>query len=216
MIDLEERLTRVHDPDVRPLVQDAHRCYATGVPRAAVVLTRTAVCAGPIAKARVLAEDGEPDAKALAQKVEEAQRLGGDRDEKRRREGAGKTREVEREILDTALALELIDSSRHVRPDRLREDRHQSACAASRNGTPGSGQTRWATGKLQGLFEAHVERIGSRNRVPSSILGSNEVAALALADCPESREAFPALGKAFPGRSVNDKVPVIALVQGPG
>ncbi|KDN85628.1 hypothetical protein [Kitasatospora cheerisanensis] len=127
MIDLEERLTRVHNPDVRPLVQDAYRSYATGVPRAAIVLTWTAVCADLIAKAQVLAEDGEPDAKALAQKVEEAQQLGGASDEKKRREGVGKMLEVEREILDAALALELIDSSQHVQLDRLREDRHQSA-----------------------------------------------------------------------------------------
>lgn len=30
MLDLEEHVTRVFNPDVRPLVQEAHRCYASG------------------------------------------------------------------------------------------------------------------------------------------------------------------------------------------
>lgn len=127
MIDLEERLTRIHNPDVRPLAQDAYRSYTTGIPRAAIVLTWTAVCADVIAKVQALNDDGEPDARALAEKVEEAQTLAGDSDEKTRRSGVAKMLEVEREILDTALKLELIDSSQHVQLDRLREDRHQSA-----------------------------------------------------------------------------------------
>jgi hypothetical protein len=62
MLNLEERVNRVFTPDVRPLVQEAHRCYAT---RAANVLTWTAVCADLIHKAEILKEDGESDARSL-------------------------------------------------------------------------------------------------------------------------------------------------------
>ncbi|MEU3565497.1 hypothetical protein [Kitasatospora sp. NPDC006786] len=127
MIDLEHLLTRVHNPDVRPLVQDAHRAYATGIPRAAIVLTWTAVCADLIAEAQALSDDGESDARALAEEVEKAQQLVAATDEKQRRDGVKKMLDVERDILDAALKLELIDRSQHVQLDRLREDRHQSA-----------------------------------------------------------------------------------------
>lgn len=127
MINLEELLTRVHNPEVRPLVRDAHRAYANGIPRAAIVLTWTAVCADLMAKAQALADDGEPDAKTLAQQVENAQKLAANTDEKQRRGAIPIMLKVEQDILDTALKLELIDSSQHVQLDRLRDDRHQSA-----------------------------------------------------------------------------------------
>ncbi|MGB8947030.1 MAG: hypothetical protein WCD21_43390 [Streptomyces sp.] len=49
MIDLEERVNRVFNPDLRPLVREAYRCYASGSARGAIVLTWTAVCADLIA-----------------------------------------------------------------------------------------------------------------------------------------------------------------------
>ncbi|MDY0815986.1 hypothetical protein [Kitasatospora purpeofusca] len=127
MNNLEELLTRVHNPEVRPLIRDGHRAYASGIPRAAIVLTWTAVCADLIAKARVLAEDGEPEAQALAKEVERAQGLAADTDGNRRGTAIPIMLKVERTILDTALKLELIDSSQHVQLARLQEDRHQSA-----------------------------------------------------------------------------------------
>ncbi|MFH9016636.1 hypothetical protein ACH4C6_35790 [Streptomyces sp. NPDC017943] len=49
MIDLEERVNRVFNPDLRPLVSEAYRCYVSGSARGAIVLTWTAVCADLIA-----------------------------------------------------------------------------------------------------------------------------------------------------------------------
>ncbi|MFJ6136572.1 hypothetical protein [Kitasatospora sp. NPDC092286] len=127
MINLEELVTRVHTPEVRTLVQDAHRAYTNGIPRAAIVLTWTAVCADLIAKAQALKDDKDPDASDLVEKVEEAQKLAADTSEQQRRAAIPIMLEVERTILDTALKLELIDSSQHIQLDRLRADRHQSA-----------------------------------------------------------------------------------------
>jgi hypothetical protein len=65
MLDLEERINRVFNPDVRPLVQEAYRCYASGAARGAIVLAWTAVCADLITKAHMLKEDGEAAAAQL-------------------------------------------------------------------------------------------------------------------------------------------------------
>ncbi|MDH6522647.1 hypothetical protein M2163_000845 [Streptomyces sp. SAI-135] len=73
MIDLEERVNRVCNPDPRPLVSEAYRCYVSGSARGAAVLTRTAVRADLIAKAQILREVGESHAKDLVADVKSAQ-----------------------------------------------------------------------------------------------------------------------------------------------
>ncbi|WP_267717341.1 hypothetical protein [Streptomyces sp. CoH17] len=73
MIDLDERVNRVFNPDLRPLVREAYRCYVSGSARGAIVLTRTAVCADLIAKAQILHEEGESHVKDLIADVERAQ-----------------------------------------------------------------------------------------------------------------------------------------------
>jgi hypothetical protein len=73
MIDLEEHVNRMFNPDLRPLVREAYRCYASGSARGAIVLTWTAVCADLIAKAQILYEEGESHAQDLVTNVELAQ-----------------------------------------------------------------------------------------------------------------------------------------------
>jgi hypothetical protein len=58
-------VNRVFNPDLRPLVSEAYRCYASGSARGAIVLTWTAACADLIAKAQSLHEEGESHAKDL-------------------------------------------------------------------------------------------------------------------------------------------------------
>jgi hypothetical protein len=121
VINLEERIAACWSPEVRPLIAEAYRCYATGSPRAAVVLTWTAVCVDVIEKLRQLADDGESQAKSVVEKVEKAQ---GKVDA-----GAIKTmQEVETNLLlDTALAVELIDAVQYRKLDQLRLDRNLCA-----------------------------------------------------------------------------------------
>nr|WP_181412011.1 hypothetical protein [Streptomyces sp. F12] len=120
MLDLEERVSRVFNPDVRPLVREAYRCYASGTARAAIVLTWTAVCADLIHKAEILKEDGESDARGLVEDVERAQQPG-------QTDAVNIMLGVERSILDIAEKLELIDRTQKVQLERLREDRHLCA-----------------------------------------------------------------------------------------
>ncbi|MEV7068598.1 hypothetical protein AB0N97_38365 [Streptomyces collinus] len=121
MINLEERVAACWSPEVRPLIAEAHRCYATGSARAAIVLTWTAVCADLIEKLRRLAEDGEGQARSVIEKVEKAQ---GKADA-----AAIKTmQEVETSLLlDTALGVELIDAVQHRKLNQLRLDRNLCA-----------------------------------------------------------------------------------------
>src|SRR5699024_2075434 len=59
VIDLQEQVGRVYNPDVRPLVAEAVRAYSTGSARSAIILTWTAVCADLIFKFERLADDGD-------------------------------------------------------------------------------------------------------------------------------------------------------------
>ncbi|MET8941835.1 hypothetical protein ABZX28_33140 [Streptomyces rubiginosohelvolus] len=120
MLDLDDLVNRVVNPDVRPLVKEAHRCYTTGAARAAIVLTWTATCADLIHKIEVLKEQGEPDARALVQNVERAQQPG-------EPEAVPLMLNVEKTILDVAEKLELIDRTHRTQLERLREDRNLCA-----------------------------------------------------------------------------------------
>ncbi|MFB8085026.1 hypothetical protein [Streptomyces sp. NPDC055992] len=120
MLDLDDLVNRVVNPDVRPLVKEAHRCYATGAARAAIVLTWTATCADLIHKIEVLKEEGEADARALVQDVQRAQRPS-------EPDAVPLMLNVEKTILDVAEKLELIDRTHRTQLERLREDRHLCA-----------------------------------------------------------------------------------------
>ncbi|MGX5397145.1 hypothetical protein ACWLMY_35455 [Streptomyces anulatus] len=117
MLDLEESLGRVWNPDVRPLAAEAYRSYATGSARAAIILTWGAVAADIIDKLRRLSEDSEGAASALVEKIEKA-RAGSD---------VKLMQEVEASLLDAAHSLELLDSVEKRDLQRLREDRHLCA-----------------------------------------------------------------------------------------
>lgn len=120
MLDLDDRVNRVHNPDVRPLVQEAHRCYSSGSARGAIVLAWTAVCADLITKAQILKEEGEAAAAKLVAEVEKAQQSKED-------EAIPIMLGVERTLLDTAEALELIDHTQKKQLERLRDDRNMCA-----------------------------------------------------------------------------------------
>lgn len=113
-------MNRVFNPDLRPLVSEAYRCYVSGSARGAIVLTWTAVCADLIAKAQILHEEGESHAKDLVAHVERAQ-------------GSAETEAIpimlalEKNLLDTAEKLELIDFTQRRQLERIRDDRHLCA-----------------------------------------------------------------------------------------
>ncbi|WDN55885.1 hypothetical protein [Streptomyces clavuligerus] len=120
MIDLEERVNRVFNPDLRPLVREAYRCYVSGSARGAIVLTWTAVCADLIAKAQILHEEGETEAKNLVDNVERAQGS-------KEAEAIPIMLTLEKTLLDTAEKLELIDFTQRKQLERIRDDRHLCA-----------------------------------------------------------------------------------------
>lgn len=120
MLDLDDRVNRVYNPDVRPLVQEAHRCYSSGSARGAIVLVWTAVCADLITKAQTLKEDGEAAATNLVAKVEKAQ-------QSKEEQAIPIMLGVERTLLDTAETLELIDHTQKKQLERLRDDRNMCA-----------------------------------------------------------------------------------------
>ncbi|WP_051816784.1 hypothetical protein [Kitasatospora sp. NRRL B-11411] len=120
MLNLEEQITRVWTPEVRPLVADAYRCYSAGSPRAAIVSTWTAVCADIIHKLHQLAEDGDGAADEVVKKIEGA-RAKADAEARRTMQ------RVENGLLQNALDLELIDFIEHTQLERLEQDRHLCA-----------------------------------------------------------------------------------------
>ncbi|WP_329182149.1 hypothetical protein OG754_40250 (plasmid) [Streptomyces decoyicus] len=120
MRDLEEQIARVRNSEVRPLVQEAYRCYTSRAARAAIVLTWTAVCADLIDKVRVLHEQGEPEAKDMVKEIDAAQgRLD--------TESVRTMQRVENTLLERAVTMELIDATHKLQLDRLREDRNLCA-----------------------------------------------------------------------------------------
>jgi hypothetical protein len=120
MIDLEEQIGRVWNPDIRPLALEAFRCYSTGAARACITLTWIAVCADLIEKINRLAEDGEGEAALSADKIKDVQ---GRMDA----HAVQTMQEVEKTILDVVANLDLIDSVERRELTRLREDRNLCA-----------------------------------------------------------------------------------------
>lgn len=117
MLDLEESLRRVWNPDVRPLVAEAYRSYTTGSARACILLTWSAVAADLIDKLRRLSEDGEGSANAIVLKIDSA----------RDANDVKAMQEAEASLLTTARSLELLDFVEERELQRLRDDRHLCA-----------------------------------------------------------------------------------------
>ncbi|MBB5152543.1 hypothetical protein [Saccharopolyspora phatthalungensis] len=120
MLDLEDRVNRVFNPDVRPLVQEAYRCYVSGSARGAIVLTWTAICADLIAKAQILHEEGEGEAADLVSQVEKAQ-------SSEESEAIPIMLNLEKTLLAITEKLELIDFTQRKQLERIRDDRHLCA-----------------------------------------------------------------------------------------
>jgi len=104
VIDLQEQVGRVYNPDVRPLVAEAVRAYSTGSARSAIILTWTAVCADLIFKFERLADDGDGKAREFARRVEAARNLAD------ASEAISRMQQIERDLLKDALELQLIDT----------------------------------------------------------------------------------------------------------
>jgi hypothetical protein len=118
MIPLQEQLGRVWNRDVRPLVEEASRAYENGIPRAAILLTWAAVCTDLVDKVAQLADDGDAQAHVWRSKLDNARQSG------ITVAGVKAMQEIERDILSTAVQLELIDTVNQRELERLREDRH--------------------------------------------------------------------------------------------
>lgn len=121
MEDLDELVLDVWSPEARRLASDAVRTYRTGSYRAAIVLAWVAATVDLMQKVKQLAEDGDGVAKALSDRVERARSLGLHPD------GVRQIQEIERDLLDAAESLELIDHLGKRNLLRLREDRHLCA-----------------------------------------------------------------------------------------
>lgn len=118
MIDLENLLTQVWDPDTRPLAEEAWRCYNAGAIRASIAATWTAVTADIISKLVQLADDGDAGALAFRSEVTKAQ------DKSINQDGVRAMQTIEASLLDKATEFELIDSIGQRELGRIREDRN--------------------------------------------------------------------------------------------
>jgi hypothetical protein len=120
MRDLESLIPKVWNRDVRPFVEEAYRCYATGAIRACIALTWVAVCFDLIEKLRRLAEDGEASLASFVTKIEKVSNPVANKS------AINVMQDLERELLEIANSVELIDSHAKRQLERLREDRNLS------------------------------------------------------------------------------------------
>jgi hypothetical protein len=121
MKSIDERISTVSNPDVRPLVAEAWKSYGVGAFRATVVLTWLAVCADLSEKISRLADDGDGEAKKFQNKILAAEADG------LSPSGISAMQQVEREVLSVASKVELIDAVAERELARIREDRHLCA-----------------------------------------------------------------------------------------
>ncbi|WIV60727.1 hypothetical protein [Amycolatopsis nalaikhensis] len=117
-VDLETLLAQVWSPDVRPLAEEAWRCYNAGAIRASIAATWSAVSADIIVKLIHLADEGDPGAQVFRQQVVDAQ------DKGLNSGGVSAMQKIEGSLVDKAVDFELIDSIGQRELDRIREDRH--------------------------------------------------------------------------------------------
>ncbi|MEU3626783.1 hypothetical protein BS329_41590 [Amycolatopsis coloradensis] len=117
-VDLETLVAQVWSPDVRPLAEEAWRCYNAGAIRASIAATWSAVTADIIVKLIRLADEGDKGAQAFRQQVTDAQ------DKGLAPEGVRAMQAIEASLVDKAVDFELIDTIGKRELDRIREDRH--------------------------------------------------------------------------------------------
>jgi hypothetical protein len=103
---------------VRPLVNEAWRCYNAGAVRAAITATWTAVAADIIDKIVRLADEGEPEATTFRDTVTNAQ------EQDITSAGVKAMQKIEDSLLANAEKFELIDSIGTRELGRIREDRN--------------------------------------------------------------------------------------------
>lgn len=118
MNDIEAAIAGVWNQGSRPFVDEAWRCYNAGAIRASIAATWTAVSADIIAKIASLADDGDPAATVFADRVNQAQRQG------LQREGVQAMQRVESALLDKALEFEFIDSIDRQNLERIQQARN--------------------------------------------------------------------------------------------
>lgn len=118
MLDLDDQIRRVWNPDVRPLIAEAWQCYGIGAYRGAITLTWLAVCEDLAEKVIRLADDGDGVALAARTKIVAARTAG------LAPAGIKAMQELERSLLNTAVEIELVDTITARELERLREDRH--------------------------------------------------------------------------------------------
>ncbi|RUQ02722.1 hypothetical protein D8M34_17780, partial [Microbacterium sp. HSID17254] len=102
--DLETLIAQVWSPDVRPLAQEAGRCYNAGAIRSCIAATWSAVGADIIGKLVRLADEGDAQAQQFRHKVETAREHG------LRPEGVTAMQRIEGMLVDEAVKFELIDT----------------------------------------------------------------------------------------------------------
>ncbi|XVS67855.1 hypothetical protein ACQPYE_17965 [Actinosynnema sp. CA-299493] len=120
-VDLETLVAQIWSPDVRPLADEAWRCYNAGAIRASIAATWSAVSADIIVKLVRLADEGDNRAQDFRRLVNAAQDKGLATD------GVRAMQKVEASLVDKALEFELIDTIGKRELDRIREDRHLCA-----------------------------------------------------------------------------------------
>lgn len=118
MNDIEAAIARVWNQGSRPFVDEAWRCYNAGAIRASIAATWTAVTADIIAKITSIADDGDRAAAAFADRVNQAQQQG------LQREGVQAMQRVESALLEKAMEFEFIDSIDRQSLARIQQDRN--------------------------------------------------------------------------------------------
>ncbi|MGW4528890.1 hypothetical protein [Amycolatopsis sp. NPDC004378] len=127
-VDLETLVAQVWSPDVRPLAEEAWRCYNAGAIRASIAATWSAVSADIIVKLVRLADEGDAGAQVFRKEVTAAQEQG------LKPDGVRAMQKIEASLVDKAVEFELIDTIGKRELDRIREDRHLCAHPSLRLG----------------------------------------------------------------------------------
>jgi hypothetical protein len=117
-VDLETLVAQVWSPDVRPLAEEAWRCYNAGAIRSSIAAAWSAVSADIILKLIRLADEGDKTAQQFRKEVTAAQ------DKGMTPEGVRAMQKIEASLVDKAVEFELIDTIGKRELDRIREDRH--------------------------------------------------------------------------------------------
>lgn len=119
--DLEPLIAQVWSPDVRPLAEEAWRCYNGGAIRSCIAATWSAVGADIIGKLVRLADEGDAQAQQFRTRVETARELG------LTPAGVTAMQKIEGALVGEAVKFELIDTIDGRELTRIREDRHLCA-----------------------------------------------------------------------------------------